>query len=946
MKNFLFVFFFSSHFLLFATNGTSWSFLDNTRIGAQQFINARPQNDGRGVVIMIIDSGVDVDVPGLQKTSTGEVKIIDVMDFSDEGRINLEDATPGRENNESFLSDGSDFKLYGYDRLQETAYDSLYYIGYFDESRLKNSDVHDLNANGRSDDRFGVILFQPSEDEWTVIVDLDGDGNLSDESPQADYNKSHRPLRFRGGNKNEKNLPLNVALKIIPDELAVVFHFDAGSHGTHVAGIAAGYNINGQRGLNGIAPGAQVISLKVGDDRLNGAATVSGSMENAFEYAAAYADTSQRAVVVNLSYGIGGEMEGKGNFEYFLNDLLDSHPRLNVCTSAGNEGPGLSSVGLPSAARRVITVGAMASPAHLRDVYGNEISGDKVLVFSSRGGEVAKPDVIAPGSAVSTVPPFESSDVMWGTSMASPQVSGAVALLLSAFKNSKRPANYLIKRALLFGAEPLKNYTFLDQGHGVVNVSRSLDLLKNNTGPAARLLDMEIETDSPLAAEGIGSAAFWRSGYFFPTQEQRQTFYIRPLLNDSMGVKQKSEFFEAFRFSTDVDWLHLVQKNAYSKGGNTMELEAYCLPKYMKKPGLYSTTVHAYQKGGLFSRRSSANEVFDIAYSVIVPWKQNDQKSQIYSLENVRLEPGDLRREFIFIPPEANALSLSIKAHNSDYAEIRAYVFNPEGKAVGDYASYDSKNSTRVVKRISGSDLFPGVWEVDYFAPLSNSAESRFNISAGYASFSVKPSTISKMRLQNGRMPTGSVDVKNNLSSLFNGVISGSVKGIVRSLELKSHEGEFEYAFTVGDNYRRVEFNVTLSKTVFNRLTDFTMQIVADDGRVLENKGLTYRRGHISFTPPASDTYYLKLIPAFARMDNQQWDAEIKASYILFKENKIQRRRIRVYPLEKKKINFSLNTDLPIPPKGYKLFGTLYISSLQSDAIRLEIPILLRATIY
>ena len=73
---------------------------------------------------------------------------------------------------------------------------------------------------------------------------------------------------------------------------------------------------------------------------------------------------------------------------------------------------------------------------------------DQLAYFSSRGGEIAKPDIATPGMAYSTVPLWNAGDeVEQGTSMAAPHARGLAALLVSGLSPARKPVDALADQA-------------------------------------------------------------------------------------------------------------------------------------------------------------------------------------------------------------------------------------------------------------------------------------------------------------------------------------------------------------------------------------------------------------------------------------------------------------------------------------------------------------------
>lgn len=245
----------------------------------------------------------------------------------------------------------------------------------------------------------------------------------------------------------------------------VTDHF---GHGTHVAATVGGSGAASSGARAGVAPGAELISGKVlGDDGTGSESGVIAGMEWAV---AAGAD------VVNMSLG-GGATDGTDPLSQALDTLSADTDTLFV-VSAGNDGPGASTVGSPGSADAALTVGAVDRDESLAD-------------FSSRGprlGDLAvKPDLTAPGVGIVAArasgtsmgsPVDDLYTAASGTSMAAPHVAGAAALLAQQHPDWDGEQ---LKDALVSTALPaaLSEY---EQGGGRVDLARAVSQSVTGTG--------------------------------------------------------------------------------------------------------------------------------------------------------------------------------------------------------------------------------------------------------------------------------------------------------------------------------------------------------------------------------------------------------------------------------------------------------------------------------
>jgi serine protease AprX len=286
--------------------------------------------------------------------------------------------------------------------------------------------------------------------------------------------------------------------------------YDDYGHGTHVAGIIAGNGFDSGGLRAGIAPAARLIVLKVLDD--SGQGRISDVIA-ALDYAIAQKDNFNIRVI-NLSVATGVYEP------YDVDPLTLAAQRavnagIVVVAAAGNYGRApqggtrYGGITAPGNAPWVLTVGASS---HMGTI---DRADDTIAAFSSRGPTAisydAKPDVVAPGVGIESLSNPDSAFYVtksaylldgtvptWyrpylslsGTSMATPVVTGTVALMLQANPNLTPNA---VKAIIEYSAQQYSGYDRLTQGAGFLNAKGAVEL--------ARHLAASDDTEYPSSAD-------------------------------------------------------------------------------------------------------------------------------------------------------------------------------------------------------------------------------------------------------------------------------------------------------------------------------------------------------------------------------------------------------------------------------------------------------------
>lgn len=691
-----------------------WALLPKRETNISGFLNKYPDYDGRGTVIAILDSGVDPGAKGLQYTSDGKRKIIEMMDASGAGDIDTSTIVsmengcitglsgkqlkiPSEWKNPSgkyHIGIKNAYELYPsklkerivkerkkkhWDaahkplvaevcrKIEEFQNQNPDASSYTFKHKLQKEDLESQlevlnNMEKKYADHgpsYDCVVFNDGS-QWKVVIDTSEIGDLESCTVLGPYSETYQYATLTQLDK------MNYCVNVHDDGNLLEIVCTSTSHGTHVASISAAY-FPDEPQKNGVAPGAQIVSIGIGDIRLTAMETGSALVRALIRVGKSHCD------IINMSYGEHAHWCG-GRIMELIHETIDNYGVIMV-SSAGNRGPALSTVGTPPMmpTSSIIGVGAYVSPDMMLAEYSLRDKMPGVgYTWTSRGpginGDLVV-NVSAPGGAITSVPTWTLKDnqLMNGTSMSSPHVAGCIALLLSGMMAQQIPYSpYSVKRAIENTAMKVNSYDAFSMGHGLLQVDQAFDHLLQYSQSIERNIKFLITTSDQK--NGI---------YLREVQSTSRpsviTVTVEPfhLGGPDADSNSKLEFNMNLKMTCDSPWVFVPQNLSlsYSSRSFSVRIEPSGL-----SVGEHFTWIKAFDPSCI-----QKGPVFHIPVTVIISQKMSDSITK--SVTSCILQSGKIVREFIQVPIGASNCAIHLKSLdsvNSSSIVIHAVQIRPQ----------------------------------------------------------------------------------------------------------------------------------------------------------------------------------------------------------------------------------------------------------------------------
>ncbi|MDG9716822.1 S8 family serine peptidase [Streptomyces sp. DH24] len=829
--------------------------------GAVDFVEDHPKADGRGITIGILDSGVDLGHPALQKTTTGERKIVDWVTATDPVRDG--DGTWRRM---TTSVSGPTFSITTASLGTETfkAPQGAHKFNYFSESATTGGDMAgDLNRDGDTTDVWGVLYDAAA---GTVRVDLNDNLDFTDDTAMKPYKDGYQIGYFGTDNpatEIAERIPFVVEIRkdVVYNAAGAKADYVSigvieGSHGTHVAGITAANGLFGGR-MDGAAPGAKLVSSR--------ACTWSGGCTNVALTEGMIDLVTKRGVdIVNMSIGGLPALNDGNNARAELYTRLIDEYGVQLVISAGNSGPGANTIGDPSLSDKVISVGASISRETWAANYGSVVEKKYAMMpFSSRGPREDggfTPTLAAPGAAINTtqtwspggpvaeagysLPPGYS--MLQGTSMASPQAAGASALLLSAAKQkgiALTPAK--LRTALTSTADHIKGVQAYEEGAGLINIGDAWDAIRDGADAHQYTVKAPVDTaiDQFLKTPGYGTGLYDREGGLKAGQKKTYEITLTRTSGADRAIRHELHF----------------ENNA----GDTFRVvgsDEVALP--LNKPVTVKVQA-APRSGGL---KSAILEVDDprtegIDRQVMTTVVAASPVDHTFSASG-SVQRNSTKSYFMTVPEGARTLEVALGGL-ADKSQTRFISIHPYGvpsdptSTINCYPNYTNPANTCRPDLRSYADPQPGVWEIEVESRRTSPLlDNPYRLDVAVLGASFDPETVTVPEAKVGTPVDASWKVTNAFAALDGRLIGGPL-GSANSARPAIKAGE-THTTTVEVPAGADSLDVVIGG-VSDTAADLDLAVYDKDGKEVGSSADGDSEEAVSVKKPAAGTYTIEV---------------------------------------------------------------------------------------
>ncbi|MZD10202.1 S8 family serine peptidase [Streptomyces sp. SID5785] len=834
--------------------------------GAVDFVKDNPKADGRGVTIGILDSGVDLGHPALQKTTTGERKIVDwvtstdpIVDGDRTWRPMVTSVT-----GPTFSVDGRTYK----------AAAGTYGFSTFAEKDTAGGDAKgDANRDGDTTDVWGVLY---DAAKGTVTVDVNDNGDFTDDTPMKPYKDGYQVGYFGKDDPStdvverqpfvveiRKDVPMDpyggdwVGKKVDFVNIGVI----ESEHGTHVAGITAANSLFGNKKMNGAAPGAKIVSSR--------ACTWSGGCTNVALTEGMIDLVTKRGVdIVNMSIGGLPALNDGNNARSELYTRLIDEYGVQLVISAGNSGPGANTIGDPGLADKVLSVGASISKDTWAANYGSEVRKSYAMMpFSSRGPREDggfTPTITAPGAAINTTqtwlpgaPVAEAGyglpagySMLQGTSMASPQAAGASALLISAAKQRHldlTPAK--LRTALTSTARHISGEQAYAEGSGLIDIVDAWKSLRKGASAHTYTVKAPVDTaiDDALETPGFGTGIYDREGGLKAGQKKTYDVTVTRTSGSAQPV------------------LHRVSLR--NNAGNTFKVVGHgyvFLP--LNKPVTVKVQA-APRSAGVSSAILRVDDprtqgVDQQVLATVVVSSPLAKPGYAFRAKG-SVQRNSVTSYFVTVPEGAKSLQVAMSGLK-DKSQTRFISIHPYGVPVDDtstpscYPNYENPANTCRPDLRSYADPQAGVWEIEVEArrtsPLLDNPYT-LDVAALGAAFDPAVQTLPEAKV--GTPAAVAWKVTNNFAAIDGGKLQGGPLGSSKSTRPTIQSGDTQTT-TVEVPEGAEKLDVSIGN-VSDQAADLDLTVYDKDGNQVAQSADGDSEESVSIAKPAAGTYTVEV---------------------------------------------------------------------------------------